>query len=295
MKTITVFTPTYNRAYCLHQLYDSLIKQTNKDFEWLIIDDGSTDNTKDVIGEWVKENKIIIKYFYKENGGMHTAHNAAYNLIETELNVCIDSDDFMTENAVELILNKWEVVKVNKSIAGIIGLDSDIKGDIIGSRLPVNLATSTLYDLHYNHGVTGDKKLVYRTKTVKGFPIYPVFKEERLVSLGVLYLMIDQKYKIACLNEVLCVVEYLSGGSSDTIFAQYKQSPKGFRYSRTIELLYMTDFKEKVKKVMHLISSTLFIGDFHFFKNNPQKVLTLLCFPFGVFFHLYVLLKIKQK
>ena len=95
MKTITIFTPTYNRAYLLPQLYNSLIEQTNKDFIWLVIDDGSNDNTKELIKNWQQKNKISIQYIYQENQGMHGAHNTAYKNIDTELNTCIDSDDYM--------------------------------------------------------------------------------------------------------------------------------------------------------------------------------------------------------
>ena len=90
MITLTVFTPAYNRAYTLHKCYESLLKQTCKDFMWLIIDDGSTDNTKELVEGWIKENKINIKYIYQENQGMHGAHNTAYENIDTELNMCID-------------------------------------------------------------------------------------------------------------------------------------------------------------------------------------------------------------
>ena len=103
MKFITVFTPAYNRAYCLARVYESLLKQTNQNFVWLIVDDGSTDNTKELVAGWVKEQKLVIKYIYKANGGMHTAHNAAYKNIDTELNVCIDSDDFMPISAIQNI------------------------------------------------------------------------------------------------------------------------------------------------------------------------------------------------
>lgn len=95
MKKITVFTPTYNRAYTLSKCYKSLKQQTCKDFVWLIIDDGSTDNTQELVEEWITENEIEIQYHYQKNQGMHGAHNTAYELIETELNVCIDSDDYM--------------------------------------------------------------------------------------------------------------------------------------------------------------------------------------------------------
>src|SRR4051794_22068297 len=107
MKLLTVFTPTFNRAYCLETCYKSLLRQTSKDFIWLIIDDGSTDRTKEIVKGWIKENKIEIRYHWQNNLGMHGAHNTAYELIETELNVCIDSDDYMPEDAVEKIISFW--------------------------------------------------------------------------------------------------------------------------------------------------------------------------------------------
>lgn len=106
--TLTIFTPSYNRAYTLHKCYESLKKQSSKDFLWLIIDDGSTDNTKELVDSWIDENIIEIKYHYQNNQGMHGAHNTAYELMDTELNVCIDSDDYMPDDAVEKIIDFLE-------------------------------------------------------------------------------------------------------------------------------------------------------------------------------------------
>lgn len=296
MKTLTVFTPTFNRAYCLHFLYESLCKQNNQDFEWMIIDDGSSDNTKELVEGWILENKIAITYIYKENGGMHTGHNTAYENIKTPLNVCIDSDDYMTDNAVALILTKWHSIEQDvesKKIAGIVGLDVFKTGKIVGTKFPEELAFSTLTDIYEKHQVKGDKKLVLRTEVVQNYPKYPTFEGEKFVPLGILYLQIDQDYVLSCLNEPLCVVEYMEDGSSMNIFKQYKRHPQGFRYSRYIELNCYKKLKTKIIKVLHLISSTLFIGDFNFFKNNPEKLLTFLLLPLGLLFHLYVLTKIK--
>ena len=99
MKTLTVFTPTYNRAHTLERLYQSLCAQTCQDFDWLVIDDGSTDDTKGLIEKFSAEGRISIRYIYKDNGGLYTGYNVAYQTIETELNVCIDSDDAMPERA----------------------------------------------------------------------------------------------------------------------------------------------------------------------------------------------------
>ena len=108
MATLTVFTPAYNRVHTLSRTYESLLQQDCKDFIWLIVDDGSSDNTAEVVQEWQKrDNGFEIQYIYKENGGMHTAHNTAYENIETELNVCIDSDDCLAVGAVRKIIEKW--------------------------------------------------------------------------------------------------------------------------------------------------------------------------------------------
>ena len=96
-KTLTIFTPAYNRAHTIDRTYQSLIRQTCKDFLWLIVDDGSTDGTKKLVEGWIRENKIPISYIYQENQGMHGAHNTAYKNITTELNTCIDSDDWMPD------------------------------------------------------------------------------------------------------------------------------------------------------------------------------------------------------
>ena len=112
MATITVFTPAYNRAHTLPRTYESLRQQDCKDFVWLVVDDGSSDNTADLVKSWqTQDNGFEIRYLYKENGGMHTAHNAAYDVIDTELNICIDSDDCLADGAVRKIQDKWNAVK----------------------------------------------------------------------------------------------------------------------------------------------------------------------------------------
>ena len=124
-----------------------------KSFIWLIIDDGSTDNTRELVEQWLQnENGFEIRYVYKENGGMHTAHNKAYELIDTELNVCIDSDDYMADDAVEKILSFWEKNGSDK-YAGIIGLDATFDNQIIGTKFPEDLKTTTLLGYYANGGV----------------------------------------------------------------------------------------------------------------------------------------------
>lgn len=292
MKTLTVFTPTYNRAYCLHQLYDSLVQQTSQDFCWLIIDDGSTDNTKNLVQGWVEEDRISIQYHYQENQGMHGGHNTAYSLIATPLNVCIDSDDFMPGNAVELILFKWEDIRHREDIAGIVALDGDKKGNIIGSKMPEYIQFTKLSGLYHQYNVTGDKKLIYRTEIVKKFPKYPLFEGERFVPLGSLYLMIDQDYNLAILNEIVCTVEYLPDGSSLNIFKQYRRHPKGFHYSRQIGIKYGASFKQKFKNAVHLVSSNIQLKRLNLTQGTSNLPITVLAIPFGLFLYFYIRIKV---
>ena len=294
MKTITVFTPSYNRAYCLDQCYQSLVNQTNNDFIWLIIDDGSTDNTKELVQSWIVENKIEIQYHFQENQGMHGGHNAAYRLIKTPLNVCIDSDDFMPDDAIEKILLNWGKVKSNPKFAGIVGLDADKAGNIIGTKIPNNLKETTLYDLYNKHQVLGDKKLVLRTEVVKQYPPYPIFEGERFVPLGYLYLLIDQNYKLFPINEVLCIVEYLEDGSSMNMLKQYRRHPKGFAFSRKNRMRLSKSFKETFKNAIHYVSSSIFTKNGRFLKESPKKIITIIAIPFGILLNLFIRLKTKN-
>jgi len=295
MKTLTVFTPTYNRAYCLHKCYESLVQQSNQDFLWLIIDDGSGDNTKELVESWIKDNKIAIQYHYQENLGMHGGHNAAYRLIETPLNVCIDSDDSIAEGAVQKILDSWQLIKDEPKFAGLVALDEDQDGKLIGTKIPEHIKETTLYDLYNSHGVLGDKKLVYKTEVVKQYPAYPIFEGERFVPLGYLYQLIDQDYKLLPLNEVLCVVEYMTDGSSMNMLKQYRRHPRGFAFSRKSRMKLAKNFKDKFKNAIHYVSSSMFIKNGSFFKESPKKFITFLAIPFGVALNLYIRYKTKGE
>lgn len=292
MELITVFTPAYNRAHTLSRTYESLLKQNCKSFKWLIVDDGSSDNTRELVSEWQgRENGFDIQYIYKENGGMHTAHNVAYENIDTELNVCIDSDDMLSENAIEKILEKWEQAK-DKGYAGIIGLDADFSGRVIGKGFPDNLLETTLVE-YYANGGSGDKKLVYRTDVIKKYPPYPVFEGEKYVALGYKYRLIDQEYKLAVLNEVLCNVEYQEDGSSNSMMKQYINNPKGFAFWRKVCMQYPESEKRVFKDCVHYVSSSILSKNVHFIGESPRKIKTILAIPGGI--ALTIIIKLKTR
>lgn len=284
---LTVFTPTYNRAYTLHLCYESLKRQTCSDFEWLIIDDGSNDGTRELVAGWIRENRIPIRYHYQENLGMHGAHNAAYARIDTELNVCIDSDDYMADDAVEKITSFWRMHGSDK-YAGIVGLDVSQRGDVIGTRMPEHVKHSTLTDLYALHQVKGDKKLVYRTELTSATPPYPIFPGEKYCPLSYKYILIDQQYPLLIMNEVLCVVEYMQDGSSLNIIKQYKKNPRGFSFFRKVAMQHAPSFKGRIREAVHYVSSSLIIRNASFLKESPRKGITLLAIPIGILLYFYI-------
>ena len=291
---LTVFTPAYNRAHTLPRTYESLLGQSCKDFIWLVIDDGSTDNTGELVKAWQeKDNGFEIRYVYKENGGMHTAHNTAYERIDTELNVCVDSDDAMGDDAVRMILAKWEEVR-ERGYAGIIGLDSDFEGHVLGKGFPEGLTETTVIG-YYAAGGSGDKKLVYRTDVINEFPPYPVFPGEKYVALSYKYRLIDQKYKMAVLDEVLCKVEYQADGSSRNMLRQYLRNPKGFAFWRKFCMRHPISRKRMFVDCVHYVSSSLIAGNRHFIRESPRKGLTVLALPFGFLLSVYVRLRCMKK
>jgi glycosyltransferase involved in cell wall biosynthesis len=289
---LTVFTPTYNRAHTLHRCYESLIRQTYKDFKWLIIDDGSFDNTKELVQKWIDAGKINITYIYQENKGMHGAHNTAYQNIDTPLNTCIDSDDYMPDTAVEKIVRSW-LENSSSQYAGLVGLDVTKDGKIIGTRFPDNLKETTLNGF-YARGGRGDKKLVYRTDVISSYPEYPLFEGEKYVSLGYKYLLIDQNYKLLILNEPLVIVEYMSDGSSMNMFKQYVGNPKGFAFIRKTGMIYAYSYRKRFRECIHYVSSSIMLKNRKFLVESPCRFSTFLAIPFGIALYFYIQYKTKK-
>lgn len=286
--TLTIFTPSYNRAYTLHKCYESLKKQSSKDFLWLIIDDGSTDNTKELVDSWIDENIIEIKYHYQNNQGMHGAHNTAYELMDTALNVCIDSDDYMPDDAVEKIIDFWKKNK-RDDLAGIIALDAYENGNVIGQKFPDDMKETTLFEVNNIHKIPGDKKLVYRTELTKEYP-YPLFEGEKYVGLAYKYYKLDEKYKLATLNEVVCIVEYLEDGSSMNMLNQYRKNPRGFAFYRIENMKNSrASWKFKFKESIHYVASSLIAKNKKFLLETPKKGMAIASLPLGVILYGYIM------
>lgn len=291
MVSLTVFTPAYNRADLLQRCHESMCRQTNKEFIWMIIDDGSTDNTKEVVERWIQETKDYeIQYYYKENGGLHTAYNEAIAHIETELCVCIDSDDYMPDDAIEKILKFWEKNGSN-DYAGIVGLDYLTNGEVLGDKLPDQKSVN-LIDLMTGKYpiVNGDRTNVVRTELYKKYAPMKVFPEEKNFNPHYMHLQISQEYDFLVLNENLRFVEYQADGMTNSMLKQYKNSPNSFAEIRKLYLSFEgTSLKFKIRHSIHLVSSCILAGNMgRAVKESPCKGITILMMPFGWLLSLYI-------
>ena len=293
---LTIFTPTYNRAHTIERTYHSLCRQSCKEFDWLIIDDGSTDNTASIVKEWVAENKIPIRYVYKENGGLYTGYNVAYSLIESELCVCVDSDDYMPDDAVEKIYRCW-IERGGEQYAGLIGLDFHLDGTPIGGYFPTGLDNVWFMDLYIKKLHLGDVKPVLRTDLMKTVAPMVGFEGEKNFNPAYMMMQVCDRYPILLLNENLCFVDYQTGldSMSAGIWKQYRNSPHSFQKQRILELqLVHNSWKNRIRVAIHYVASSLIAHDKGWLRKSPKKWITLLVSPMGLVLYLLILYKSRN-
>lgn len=290
--SLTVFTPTYNRAHLLGRVYESLCQQTCQNFEWLVIDDGSTDNTREIIAQYIAEQRIAIRYVWKENGGLYTGYNTAYANITSPLNVCIDSDDFMPENAVELILKMWNE-RGGEQYAGIIGLDfyAD-KQQPIGGYFPENLQEVSLNEISEKGLYKGDAKQVMRSDLTRTAIIEEDFHGEKDFNPYSMVFQAANSLPLLVINDNLCFVDYQPTGMAANIYKQYYRSPWSFMKMRQIEMTVGSkSIRNLLRLNIHYVSSCLIARNKHWLKDSPKPLLTLLMAPFGFSLYLFILWK----
>ncbi len=290
MPTLTIFTPTYNRAHTLPRVYESLRAQTYRDFEWLVVDDGSTDSTKDLVQGWIGEGSIPVKYLYKENGGLYTGYNAAYAAIETELNVCIDSDDAMPPDAVEKIVRIWKE-KGSERYAGITGLDCDMDTqEVIGGRFPEGMTECYFPEIYAKNIHRGDSKQVMRTDLMKQVAPQVGFPGEKNFNPVYMLLQVTDKYPILVVNECFCLVEYQKNDSmSRNIWRQYLDSPRSFAKMRRLEMTLKHNTPlSRYRSAVHYVAESMIAKNHDWIKNSPKKGLTLLAAAPGAFLYYYL-------
>ncbi len=221
---ITIFTPTYDRAYTLPRLYESLLSQSSSDFEWLIVDDGSTDDTERVVQSFTAENKLRMRYYRQPNGGKHRAINKGVELAEGELFFIVDSDDYLHPEAVEFYTNAYEGIRDNDEIVGVSGRRLHADGNYIGSPMNFKVKDCTALDLRMKHNIEGDMAEAYKTHVLKKYP-FPDIPGEKFCPEALIWNRISQNYFLRYYNEGYYYCEYLADGLTSKIAALRMNSP----------------------------------------------------------------------
>ena len=221
---VTVFTPVYNRAHCITRLYESLKSQTNRQFEWLIIDDGSTDNIKHVVSQFISENIINIRFLQQQNRGKHTAINAATNVAQGDLFYIVDSDDAITSDAIEFIITEGAKILDNENFIGIAGCDETFDGHKL-SEFSYKSVDATPIDIRINHGIKGDLAEVFKTDLLRKFP-FPEIDDERFCPEALVWNRIGANgYQLRYFPKTIKLIEYLPDGLSASIVRVRAKSP----------------------------------------------------------------------
>lgn len=223
---LTVFTPTYNRAYCLENLYKSLLRQTNGDFEWLVIDDGSTDGTGYLVEKWKADNRLPITFIKTLNGGKHRAINKGVTFAQGKYFFIVDSDDYLTDDAIETIFLYGKQVENDDSFAGICGLRIFSNGKIIGREMKFELLDASSVEFRERSKIKGDMAEVFKTEILKSYP-FPEFACENFIKESVVWNRIALKFKLRYFNKPIYVCDYLNDGLTRSIRKHLKNNPLG--------------------------------------------------------------------
>ena len=252
---ISVLTPTYNREKLLKNLYNSLVANLDYgvEIEWLIMDDGSKDNTKQVVENFEKKENLEIKYFYQENQGNMVAINKLTNKATGNLIVDCDSDDYFTNDAFKIVKKAFEENKDKKEIYGICFLKYDEKGNNMGNNFKNKV--TTMFDLYFKEGETGEKALVFYSDIRKKYK-HELENNERFVTEARMYHKIDEKYKMICVNRPIMICEYQEQGYSKNITKEFKENPYGY-YKYFEEILQKNmkgvSFSKRIYAIKHFI------------------------------------------
>ena len=274
---ITIFTPTYNRKKELHNLYNSLINQSYKDFEWLVIDDGSNDDTNLEIKEMIDEGKININYIYKKNGGKMSAVNMAHKLAKGTIFITVDSDDILVNDILQTVVNDFETIKNDETIAGIVYLCAykNNPTKAVAINLPEDGTICTYNELHTIYNVKGDKSAAWKTSVLKNYQ-FPMFEGEKFVPDDYLMNNISRKYKIIVYDKIITNVEYLEGGLTNNYFQLVKKNPNG----TALYFKELYDFDNSFYNVYAYILFSIYAkkGFKYIIKSHKAKIKVLLLY-----------------
>ena len=297
---ITVFTPTYNRAYLLPRLYESLCKQTYRDFEWVIVDDGSTDDTESVVNSQfrIQNSQFPVRYFYQENGGKHRAINRGVKEAKGELFFIADSDDWLPESALEIVARRYDEIRHDKTFAGVAGFDAYPDGRKIGHG---NISFDTLdcseVDFRCKYRIAGDMKEVFRTEVLKEFP-FPEIDGEKFCPEELQLVRISKKYIIRYFNQVIYCADYLPNGLSSKLRKLRMDNPVSAAMNYAENNGFKVPLKQHIRNAINYWRFRFCIDRTSKYDKRNFPTLSWywnMLMPIGFFFHLYDLRVIKDS
>ena len=288
LNKLAIFTPTYNRCTELEKLYESLCNQSNKKFDWFIIDDGSEDNTKSVVNTWIEEKKIDIHYFYKENGGKHTAFNYALGKVDKFLNVCIDSDDTVAEYMVERILRDFEFIKDNTSI---IGLAYPNAYGRIEFKVEKNSKGKVVNVWNISSEIKGIKEAVrvFKPRSLENFR-FPEIKGENFFPVEFLFTQISEKGKLLYFPYPLVYGDYQNDGITKNIGNNMLNNHQGYFLSqnKVYDYVKKNRVRNRLKLNGKIVSQLMALNmalKRPLFMEIPKSLFRIPAIPFSIFYY----------
>lgn len=278
MTEFTVFTPTYNRAKLLSRSYNALCNQTEKDFIWLIIDDGSVDNTRELVNSWISENKIKIEYYYQENAGKQRAVNNGINHCKTKYFAFLDSDDYYCQDTVEKFLIRLHEIDDNEKVSGVVACRGEQEGLTIGrENMPVGAYIINFDKVITKYKFKGDTCRAYKTEIIKNY-LYPEI-EDKFILEDVMLCAMDYDYDIYFVNEVYSITKYYSDGYTLNTKKLFRKNPKGYALGISQRTIARRGFLRRVKfTVMYTVWCKKHKID-NAYKTVKNKKLYVLLYP----------------
>lgn len=285
---LTIFTPTYNRADLLCRLFKSLQLQTLKKFEWLIVDDGSTDNTKVVVEKMMKDSAFPIRYEYQENGGKHRAINRGVSIARGNWFFIVDNDDSLPRNSIELIVKWINTVEDNQHFAGVAGMKTDKNGSNIGGTICKDFVDQYPFKIDFR----GDLAEVWRTSILKEYP-FPDYEGEKYCAECLVWFRIGQKYKVRYFAETIYHYEYQLDGLSFLSVINRRLSPTYTALTNIETMNFSCPFRRRLRAAINFWRFIWFKKwDWECFDRLP--IWTFLCLPLGAFFLIIDTVKLRR-
>lgn len=244
----TVLTPAYNRPHTLGRVYDSLKAQTFKDFEWLIIDDSTTNDVQEVVQPWLAAPNTFVRYIKQKNSGKHIAHNNGVMQAKGEFCIILDDDDSFPPTALERFDYHWNTIPENEraGFSGVAGLCTNHDtGELLGGKFPQDVLDSDTIAINYIYHLGDDRQGFTRTDILREY-LFPTFGGEKYITEGIVWNRISRRYKIRFVNDIVCVKQY---GMTKSIVGHLSRSPNATStyYQEIMDAPYPFSLKTRAK------------------------------------------------